>query len=353
MSSITQTHENQQYDPRDRNILLGLLFSHKIKLIVEMLRRRDIRIRRRITESDLRSQVEELLDDGEISLGVIVEILNELEGWGRQQIYLMKFNGGQTLKHQWLDRSWVENHMREQRLLDIFNITRPIATPDEPTLISIEYSEVEQRIRFVWVQKRTTVERDEDSDPPPDEFHFGRNSSLERIIYKAYREITVRGIISFDWDIRSDEAMIMIRKLTGTDYAKVRDEILAELTPILPILDFHMQSISAVITRLDRNDEVTRKSLEYKTVNNAGRLSVSSGNQQDVFADDVLEQARTEIINDVTGLSGNIKWKVTSKKHITIELYGKKADDQRIGISAQELQEDIRYVLRRIRTYCT
>lgn len=351
MATSDLTQAVQQQD--ERSLLLNLLFSYKRELIVEHIRRRDIRISRSISVAELRTRIEELLDSQELSVSDLAQILNHIEGWGRQQIYLYQCRGGQHLKAQWMDPVWVENHFQQLNKSEIYNNTRPIVLPDSPTLVSVEHNTDRHRIRFIWVEKRTRLERDAESDPPPARFRIGEDSSLERIIYQAYREITVRGIILFDWDIENDEAMVMIHKLTGTDYAQVRNTRLSELEEILPIQDFRLLPVSSIVTRLQHSDEVVRRELTFQTLNNEGKLSVSSGNQDDVFADQVLEQARTQIIDSVTGLSGSLRWKTENNKQIALELYGKVADDQRIGIAAQELEEDIRYVLRRIRTYCT
>lgn len=347
-----ESQQDRGNDQDERSLSLALLLSHRRDLIVEMMRRKEIRIRRSISVPDLRLKLEELLAAQELSPSDLVQILNQLEGWGRQQIYLYQFAGGQSVKQQWLNPSWVENHFRQIGQQELLNNTRPIVLPEEPQLVSVEYDNSLHTVRFIWAQKRTMLERAEEEDPPPDRFRAVGESELERIIYHAYRELTVRGIVSFEWDIDADEAMLMIRKLTGTDYALVRNGRLSELGEFLPIQDFRAVPIAAVVTRLDRSDEVVRRQLSFRSLNNEGTLTVASGNQEDVFADKVLEQARLQIIENVTGLSGNIRWKTEKNKTILIELYGKIADDQRIGIPAQGLEEDIRHVLRRIRTYC-
>lgn len=346
-------HHLEKFDAQNLLLLLEFLLSHKIELVVELLRRQDQHIPRRITKDALRLRLEDLLSDGALGPSDLVQILNELEGWGRQQIYLYRFEGGSTARNNWIRRSWVENHFQQLNRQDILNTTRPIVTPDVPTLTSVAYTENPTRIRFIWVQKRTALERAEDEDPPPEKFAVASDAVLERIVYHVYRELTVRGIMSFDWDIESDEAFLTIRKLRGTKYSKVRDDMWSELQVFLPISDFHPLAISPVITRLQRSDEVVRRNLEFQTLNNEGRILVASGNQDDVFADEVLEQARAEIIGDVTGLGGNIRWKTMKNEFMVVELYCRVKDDQRLGIGAQELEEDIRHVLRRIRSYCT
>lgn len=354
MSTNTAIDVTQSINASDRQLLLDLIFSNNNPLIVEALRQADFRIRRSVSEPMLRAYIEDLLDNNQLTLADLVNILNTIEGWGRQQVYLYRFEGGETIRQQWLDISWIRDHFSQLGKENLLNQTRPVVMPDNPTLVSIEHDASTNRIRFVWLQKRTAYKRSENDDPPPDRFPQIRDSALERIVYRAYREIMVRGVMSFDWNIQTNEAMLMIYKLAGTNYAQVRDERIAELGSFLPMKDFRSLPISAIVTKLENSEEVVRRELAFQSVNNEGKLVVSSGNQDDVFADKVLEQARRQIIDDVTGLSGLIRWrkKTSDRKLMTLELYGRNPDDQRIGIGAQELEEDVRHVLQRIRTYC-
>ena len=341
--------------PEERNLLLRFLLSHKNELVVNQLRCRNpkIKVLRGLTQANLRIRVEELLDTGEISLDDIVAILNKLEGWGQQQIYLYRFNDSETLRNQWLNKDWGQ-HFEENNMADIFNAIRPLAAPNELTLITVEYPQDRESIRFIWAQNRSETAREESKDPDPGAWGDNTGSMLERIILRAYRETMARDITSFEWNIKSGEAMLMIRKLSGREYKEVHDKIWLELKNIIPVDDFQQLSISKLIKNLnlDNTDEVIIRKATFKSMDNDGTILVASGNQEDAFEDHVLERTRTGFIEDVNGLRSNIRWKINKKKDIGIELYARKSGDQRIGISAQELEEDIRYVLQRIRTYC-
>lgn len=351
--SITNSIQTiQQHSPDDRKTLLGFLLSYKMKLVIELFWKRGIKINRKIKKYKLAACIKMLLDTDKIDLNDIFSILIELEGWGRQQIYLYKFKGGNTLQNQWLDKDWVESHLKQNGMDETFNAIHPITTSNQSPLFSIDRGS----IRFIWVQNRITAIREESRDPVPPEFKPNEESTaFERIIYRAYRETVVRDITSFEWNVKSGEVMLMIRKLTGTDYKAVHDKILSELADILPINDFQPLSISKLVKNLNlaNNDEVMIRKAEFKSIDNNGTILVASGNQKDVSEDRILEQSRIGFIKDVNGLRSNIRWKVNEKKNIGIELYAKKSGDQRIGITSQELEKDVRHVLRRIRTYCT
>lgn len=343
----------------DRRILLQLLFDHKRELIVSSLRDIGDNVRKSISVPDLRSHINEALDNGTLQTSQLAGILNNLEGWGNQQVYLYKFEGSNTTQEEWSQLRWVEEHFDRLNKRPLLNNTRPIVLPVSPTLVSVQYYKYgdnrEPCVRFIWVEKRTSLERAEELDPEPGDVRLLEHSTTERIIFQAFREITVRGVISFDWNIQRCEAMLMLYKLSGTNYAVKRDALLPQLREFIPINDFRPVPISSLVTRIrSAKNEVLSKALSFQTINNEGILTLSSGDQdEDIFADAVLEQAHTQVANSVTGLSGNIRWKLQGSQHISVEIYGRFAEDQRIGIGSEQSEADIRYVLQRIRTYCT
>ena len=354
MNNSNSTHANEQYSPEDRDILLGSLFLYKKKLIAKQFNKIGIPLRWRPTKSIMRRAIESEIDRGRLDLEKVHEVLVELEGWGRQQIYLYKFTGGTTLRNHWLDYDWVERKIQENGLGDVFNIARPITSLNQSPLYTIRYDQVEGRLRFIWVLNRTKISREELDDPPYPEFAPNQDSTaLDRIILRAYRETVVRDVTAFDWNIHTGEAMITIRLLRGTKYKDEREKIRAELRNVIPLVDFQRLSISKLINNLRYIDEVITTQLDLRSLSNAdGRLLMSTGNRNDVESDpqysDILRNHRTGF----TGRTAPIRWELNGNQQIGLNLYAKKEDDHRIAINSQEVEEDVRHVLRRIRTYC-
>ena len=132
-------HSDDQYPTENQNILLEYLFNHKKILIVEVLKQYQMELPLVRTKSFLRKHIEFLLDIGTIDLNDVVAVLTEVEGWGRQQIYLYKWNGGITLRDQWLDPEWVKHRFEQNGLSEIFNATRPITETHPSSLFTIQY----------------------------------------------------------------------------------------------------------------------------------------------------------------------------------------------------------------------
>jgi hypothetical protein len=348
---------------RQRIILLRLLFSFKQELLVSALQSKGIRAGISVSLATLRSRIDRALEEESLKDEDIFDIICDLEGWGNQQIYLYKFTGGHTLTDQWLDENWVGKQLHNCQLsLGLIDKT---LLPNEITLIGVKYFKIgtNQHIRFTWVEKRISTERAEEHDEAAQE--LGKRLSLqindegltEDIVFHAFREITVRGVISFDWNITEGFATLSIYKYTGSDYAKRRDERLEELAIYLPTSDFEPLSISRLMRSLRNNSgEISRRGLTFLSHLTGGKISLASGNSQDLFADGTLKTAFSSVESEIIGSSGNLRWKLRdwterNGKELGIELYAQE-NDERVGISSQAPEEVIRYVLQRIRTYC-
>lgn len=355
MKRGNSTHSNEQYSPEDRNLLLGSLFLYKRQLIAQQFNRLGIPLSWRARVLDMRRAIELEIDRGKLNLDQIHEVLIEIEGWGRQQIYLYRFMGGTTLRNQWLDYDWVESHLHNNGMGEVFNITRPITSLDQSPLYTIKYDQAEGRLRFIWILNRTKVTREELEDPPYPDFTANTDSTaLERLILRAYRETLVRDVTSFDWNIKTGDAMIMIRKLRGTQYKDEREIIRAVLRKVIPLSDFQRLSVSKLISNLRHIEEVVTTRLDLRPLSNAsGRLMMSTGNRHDVESDpeysDILATRRGRF----TGRTAPIRWQLNRNQQVGMYLYAKKDDDHRIAINSQETEEDVRHILRRIRMYCS
>lgn len=354
MSNNNLTNSSEQFPPENADMLMEALFSHSKRLIVSGLDKYNVDTLIRGTKQELRAYAQWQLDEGIIDVNQIVAALIELEGWGRQQVYLYRWNGGVYLQNQWLNRKWVENRFRAAEMSYVYNSTRPVRENDDSTLFSITYPENVDRIRFVWVQNRSTLRRVEEQDPEPSQIELSPDgTSWQRRILRAYLETRVRDVTSFEWDIAAGEAMLMIRKFKETDYVAVRDAIEAELADILPTYDFRPVRMSKLINDLDDIEDVIRPRVDYRTLTNPNiRMTFAGGSTDDVLSDQKIQEIRQEHRGDLNGYGGFSKWKIGRKKWVGIDLYARKEHDHRIGIRSEELEKDVRRVLQRIRTHC-
>jgi len=318
------------------SLVLDYLLSHKKKFIQEFLRKRGLHFSG--TKEKLRERLECYLDDGRICGTELVELLNGIEGWGNQHIYLYKAPAKYI--EPWLEENSAKKSLGDVGWEELFNRPRPVVLPEEPTLSSIEWTP--EKVRFIWVEKRCWEERIPEKDIKGD-----------NIVWRAYRVNVSRGVISFELDLMSGDAMLMIRRLPqGTKYHQVRDRFENELTPILDFSYFERVRVSQTIRRIQESDEVRRRQLFYQT-KYGGKIEMTSSSQlEDTFEDPILRRTGEDLQKQSAGLLGNFYW-LPVKDKLETEVHCKiYARDQRVGIFGEHREEDVRYVLSRIRYYC-
>ena len=342
-------------DPlEDREILLGFLFNYKKDLIANQFVRLGVPLSARAKMTDMRKAVEWKLDCNELSVRDLRDALIALEGWGRQQIYLYISTRSEWLRRMWLDKDWVTAHLRNQELSRFLNKTQRITPESRYQLFTIMHDASHGRIRFVWVQNRTSLKRLELEDPPPPEFKLNDNfSAVERTVLRAYRETVVRDVSSFEWDFKRNEAMVMIRKLRGINYNAERDKLLSRIKDLIPVGDLEPISVSKLIKNLPGVDEVEIRTLDLRSLFNAqDRLRMSSSNTGGVLSNPDFRRTLNEYWDSYAGQRAPIRWRINRRKQISMDLYAAKDDDHRVSINSQEKEEDVRLLLRRVRTHC-
>ena len=317
------------------NLALDYLLAHKKEFIQEFLRERSLFFSG--TKSTLRRRLEGYLGDGQLGIADLVQLLDEIEGWGNQHIYLYK--APSQIVEPWLEENSARRHLDDLGLADLFNRQRPLVLPEETTLSAIEWTL--ERIRFVWVEKREGEERASEED-------FER----EGMVWRAYRVNVSRGLVAFDWDLVSGYAMLMIQRLhRGTKYSQTRGRFTRELEPIVGLNYFEPVLVSRAIQPIEASGEVRRRQLKYQTRRGGKATFTSAGRSQDTFEDPNLQRAGQALQRETASLLGNFYWlpKDTLKHELHCNIY---AADQRIGIFGEHREQEIRYVLSRILHYC-
>jgi len=338
--AVHETHNGVE-DPdhlkqEDVKLLLDLLLSHKMAFAQELLRARGLPFSG--TKARLRQRLEAYLKEGAIEADDLVQLLNKIEGWGNQHIYIYKSPKQQI--ERWVDEDLVRRHLGALGLDDLLNRQRPLLLPEEPTLSSIEWTP--ELARFVWVEKRSWEERIPDED---------REEGDK--VWRAYRVNVSRGLVAFDWDLVSGYAALMVQRLPrGTRYHQIRDRFEEDLEAIVGLRHFERVRISGAIQRIEMSDEVRRRQLAYQALRGGKVSFTSASSSRDTFADPDLDRAGDIFRGTAAGLMGNFYWlpvKGRLQSELHVKLY---ARDHRVGIFGEHEELGVRYVLSRIRYYC-
>ena len=110
-------------------------------------------------------------------------------------------------------------------------------------LSSIEWTT--ERARIIWVDSHRYEVRTPNQD-----------IEEKNMIWKAYEVKNARRLTTFDWDLDSGEAMLMIQSMPkGADYFQVKKQIENQLEEIIPISQFEQTQVSKAIRKIEESTE--------------------------------------------------------------------------------------------------
>ena len=279
-------------------------------------------VKKSISKADLISHIDDLLQDGTIGPADIAAIVDALQGWGHQQIYLYEAMCDDSDLERWLNTEYVETRFEEAGLLDIFNCARPLTNTEELNLFESDFSEQDGRMRFKWAEVVGTLARKAEDDIKKCFMLNNDGTRFERMVYHAYLESYEKDISTFEWDIHQKHAVFFIRKKTNRSYRDVRDGMILDLAKVLPIKPeqnrFVPVQLRTLLSNLDDIEEVNKRRLRFQSTHNNGKITLSSGDMQDVFNDATFRQAYESFVADADRLGGSVSWPVEGRKPIGV-----------------------------------
>ena len=324
-------------EEHELQLLLEMLFEHKAEYIRDFLKCKELTSSG--TKSDLRKRVETAIG-GRISFEELVSLLNRIEGWGRQHIYL--FLSPQYLQLQWQDEEFVKNRLLENNAIELLNSEIPIVMPEAKELSAVLWSR--RRVRFVWITKREWEERVAERDQINEE---------EGIIWRAFKKRTGRGILALDWNLVNGLAMLMIQELpSGSKYDEERQQLTASLNPFINLEEFSPVEVSRAIQRIESSNEVRKRQIAHQTRQGGQAKFTSQGRSKDLNTDPDIQNSRRALGGSTRPNLGNFYWLPNNgqlNKEVHTVIY---SDARRIKISGERTEQEVRYVIGRIYHYC-
>jgi hypothetical protein len=240
----------------------------------------------------------------------------------------------------WADEATSRAALRRHGLEHLFNRRRRLVLPALRQLVSVDWSP--RRLRFVWVENRTWRERRPDLD---------RHENTARILeFDAYEVFRGRGLIAFEIDLVSGQAVLLIQQLpSGNDYTSVRERIYEELQSMFDVRSFEPVRVGRSIVHLETLSGVRRRQIEHTTERGSRINYLSRERNVDAFADPDVEHARQGAGARVVGRMGNFYWQIPDADgEIHVKVY---AADQRIGFFGECAEMEVRHVLRLVRQH--
>lgn len=334
----------------DQTLLLDFLFDHRADVIRDFLRERAQPVSG--TKEQLRERVTGYIADGTVPLPHLVDLLDAVEGWGNQHVYLLKANANSPVLEEWADETRVRAALRRQGLEPLLNRRRRLILPATRQLVTVEWSA--RRVRFVWIEtrvwreRRPELDKREDVSLRPDQYPGEQAGRV--LMFDAYEAFRGRGIIAFELDLVSGQAVLLIQQLpSGNDYVTVRETVLEQLQPMIDVRSFDPVRVSRSIVRLEALPGVRGRQIEHTTERGSRINYLSCERDADAFADPALEQARRGAGARVVGRMGNFYWQLPdAEREIHVKVY---APDQRVGFFGECAETEVRSVLRLVRQH--
>jgi hypothetical protein len=301
------------------------------------------------SKADFDRNLRAAITNGRVTYSNIVEWLDRFDPWRRQQVFL--FGGREQGVGPWADQRFVRNCLVGHEQEACFNTRVPVVLPNDLKVSSIRHrNDGLQIIAYIRREHRIrTQERDK--------FEVLENG--DRIVYHAFHEFVVRTAVIFEWDFVANTAVIRITQLPSREnYEDVRDIFISALRGWFQVVDeFPLLDLRRAIGALHRHEagggrEVQAYQMAYST---AGGRQVQGrgGSGHQPFLGEHSSDIALQAVRDAgVGRNGNFHWLPTgvleSRVHVFINAY---ANRVRFYVDLDE--EKIRYVLGRIRHYCT
>lgn len=343
-----QERAKQKQIAREQKLLLEFALAQKKEFLQGYLRKRGLSSSG--NKDVLRERILDHIKEFKLSYEEIAGFLDTVEGWGAQSIFLYKAPDG-TVDLWRRQPEAIRNKLVSENLGPLINTKKTLLLPEKATLSQINLDE--KRIQFIWVEKHEWFRRDTTLD----------NTDNLGYELRGFRRHLERRITRFECNLETGESMLCIpamsnaleaptdgnRLASHSKYQKVREEFAAILEPIMNISSFTQVEIRSVITLLESSQEVMRKENVFETPEGMHFKLLSTIINKDINEDHRTKKVRDVIPSDSPGLNGSYQWLQKEKaldRNISVKLFGQ---EQRIAIALKCDEDEVRYVLSRIR----
>jgi len=317
-----------------RKQLIESILSHKKEHIETFLSNR--RLPYSYTKKALQSKLIEGLDEAEFSEVDLIDLLDAIEEFGNQHIYLFDCNPDylEILK----DPLYIQRKLEEKDLKDLYNNKHRIFIPDDVELSSV--TQDDKALKFKWVEKRI--------------WKIPLEEKIEKDKYIEVHQINIsRGVTTFRVDLVSGTTELMIQKLARQpNYTDIKQDYLNKLSNFIETHSFQQTRLRRAIKFIEESNEVEKRQINFETIS-GGKVAFKSRNRGDDYTNDPsLSNARNALGPNVSGSLGNFYWKPNDilKRAIHTYVY---SEDDRVGVLGQCVEREVNYVLSRIRYFAS
>lgn len=337
------------YSAEEQQALIDFVLALRKSHIQEFLKQ--VELPKSGTKQELRDRLQEALDEGNLTYGLLVDSLDSVAPWGKQHVFL--YHGPRGDVEAWKDPDHTQRLLKQHRLGKLFNARLPLILPEKLTISSVMHED--GRLRITAVEKREYSER----TPEHDEEKMSKSG--ETITLKAYMHHLTRTLAAFEWDLNANVAMLQITQLQmDGDYEEVAEHFFQLVGPWLDIKQFGKVDLRPVIRALheiERQGQAEARShgIHYRSLRGR-RISAHSPTPRDsVLGEGFIDDAMDSVRKNGVGHLGNFYWLAgikpgpvanTLKGDAHVIIVGAKS---RVNFPTPNNEDVVRYVLHRVR----
>jgi hypothetical protein len=337
------------YSAEEQQALIDFVLALRKSHIQDFLKQ--VELPKSGTKQELRSRLQEALDEGDLTYELLVDSLDSVAPWGKQHVFL--YHGPRGDVQAWKDPDHTQRLLKQHRLGKLFNARLPLILPEKLTLSSVMHAD--GRLRITAVEKREYSER----TPEHDEEKV--SESGETITLKAYMHHLTRTLGAFEWDLNANVAMLQITQLQMEgDYEEVAEQFFQLVSPWLDIKQFGRVDLRPVIRALHEIEgkgqaEARSHGIHYRSLRGR-RISAHSPTPRDsVLGEAFIDDAMDSVRKNGVGHLGNFYWLAgikpgpvanTLKGDAHVIIVGAKS---RVNFPTPNNEDVVRYVLHRVR----
>lgn len=312
--------------------IIDLLLSHSNRKLQEFLKSKNLAFSG--DSSKLKERLVSNYDLGKISDNELTILLDELEEYGNQQIYLYKVPN--AVLNQLRDEDFVINVLEKNNLSDLYNSYHPLSLPETPEIIYIVYDED-------WLKIRWGVKK-EDLGIPLDKkiTEDGREYLLRKYLITKIRDITL-----FQVSLITGEAELLIHKSADADYDQEQNEYLNQIYNIFGWDPLDPIELNHAIGNIDNSGEVNTRKRGVKTPKGSD-ITVGSPSKDVSINEDEDADNATNVPMGMRTL-GHFYWlPEKSDSKLENKLYTRMYSN-RFAIYGERSEEEVNHVIKRIR----
>lgn len=290
-------------DPRtEGELLIDILLGLRIDRVRVFMDR--VGLPRSGTKAELRDRAEAGLGDGTFSIDRLIDYLDEVEPWGRQHAILLEAEPSAATG--WRQSAATRRRLAEAGVEELLDHRQRQRLPENLSLSSISVEG--DVVRIVAVERRDYDERDPDHDPLP------HTEDGQLIVYKAYRHVVTRGLLTLRWNTATRAAALHISEGFGRyDYDDALTRFGALVVDFLDLDRFSTKQIGKAIRKLHEderagNGEIRSHRVGYESRGGRTVEATSPSTNISVVGEQVVDDAMEEVAGVSTGRIGNFFW---------------------------------------------